>query len=117
MRLNRLAALAAALAIPTAALAASGDSWSGSNRYREHAPIEVTALQPGDRVVVYETSTSTPVYVERTYTYEPGYVYYEPREVLVYRADSDWVKDLNPQTGQRIGEGLFNRRGPNDFGQ
>ena len=113
-----LAALAATLALPAAAFAASGDSWSGTNRYREQAPIEVTPLQPGDRVVVHDTSISTPVFVERSYTYEPGYVYYyEPREVYVARADQDWVKELNPQTGQRIGQGLFNRRGPNDFGQ
>ena len=104
----------AAAVVSTGALAASGDQWSGTNRYRESAPIEVTTLRPGDRVIVYENeSSSRPVHVERTYTYEPGRVYYyEP-----YSPDKDWVKDLNPQTGHRIGDGLFNKTGPNDFGQ
>ena len=120
MKRLTIPALAMALAAASgAALAVSGDTWSGTNRYREVAPLEVTTLQPGDQVIVYETSSySTPVYVERTYAYEPGYVYYyEPAYAYGYSPDNDWVKDLNPQTKQRIGDGLFNRRGPNDFGQ
>jgi hypothetical protein len=113
-------ALGVALALSaSAAVAVSGDTWSGTNRYRESAPIEVTTLRPGEQVIVYaENSVSTPVIVDRSYSYDPRYVYYyEPREVYVQRAERDWVKDLNPQTGQRVGDGLFNRRGPNDFGQ
>ena len=110
--------IAAALSA-TAVSAGSGDTWSGTNRYRDSAPIEVTTLRPGERVIVYEEGTAyapAPVYVERTYAYQPGYVYYyEPAPAYRY-ADNDWVKDLNPQTGQRIGDGLFNRQGPNDFG-
>ena len=120
MKRTSLTALTlAAAALSTGALAASGDQWSGTNRYREVAPIEVTTLRPGDRVIVYENeSSSRPVYVERTYTYDPGYVhYYEPNYTYRYSPDNDWVKDLNPQTGHRIGDGLFNQQGPNDFGQ
>jgi hypothetical protein len=114
--------LFAAVALGLAAgpvLAASGDTWYGTNRYRSEAPIEVTTALPADRVIVYQESTSsTPVFVERSYVADPAYVYYyEPRDVYVMRTESDWVKELNPQTGQRIGDGLFNRRGPNDFGQ
>ena len=120
MKRTLLAATTLALAATSSlALARSGDMWSGTNAHRESAPIEVTRLQPGDTVIVQGTSTvSTPVFVERAYVREPAYVYYyEP--AYVYRqhaAHNDWVKDLNPQTGQRIGDGLFNRRGPNDFG-
>jgi hypothetical protein len=120
MKRTLLAATALALAATsTMALARSGDMWSGTNVHREYAPIEVTTLQPGDTVIVQGTSSvSTPVLVERAYVSEPAYVYYyEP--TYVYRhhtADNDWVKDLNPETGQRIGDGLFNRTGPNDFG-
>ena len=110
--------LAAALSA-TAVHARSGDTWAGTNRYRDSAPIEVTTLRPGERVIVYEETTlPAPAYVERSYAYQPGYVYYyEPAYAYRYGTDSDWVKDLNPQTGQRIGDGLFNRQGPNDFGQ
>jgi hypothetical protein len=120
MKRTLLAATALALAATsTMALARSGDMWSGSNVHREYAPIEVTTLQPGDAVIVQGTSTvATPVIVERTYVSEPAYVhYYEPAYVYRHDASNDWVKDLNPETGQRIGDGLFNRRGPNDFGQ
>ena len=118
MKRTPLAALAfAAAALSTGAIAASGDHWSGTNRYREYAPVEVTTLRPGEQIIVYENE-SRPVYVERTYTYDPGYVYYyEPAYVYGYSPDHDWVKDLNPQTGHRIGDGLFNKQGPNDFGQ
>lgn len=121
MKRALITATALALAATSgAALARSGDMWSGSNVHREYAPIEITTLQPGDTVIVHGTSTvSTPVLVERTYVGEPAYVYYyEP--AYAYRdqaVDSDWVKDLNPQTGHRIGDGLFNLTGPNDFGQ
>ena len=119
MKRSHAAATALALAATsTVAVARSGDMWSGTSRHREYAPLEVTELQPGDSVVVYGTSeSSTPLVVERTQAYEPGYVhYYEPRYVHRQGADNDWVKDLNPQTGHRIGGGLFNREGPNDFG-
>ena len=119
MRRNPIAALGVLLALgPASAFAAAGDIWHGSNRYQEYAPLEVTRPTP-DHVVIYETRSydTAPIVVERSYTYEPGYVYYyEPRTVYLARVDDDWVKDLNPETGQRIGDGLFNKRGPNDFG-
>ena len=107
-------------AASTTTMARSGDRWFGSNVHREYAPIEVTPLQPGDSLIVEGTSTvTTPVYIERTYVREPAYVYYyEPAYAYRHQtADNDWVKNLNPQTGQRVGDGLFNRRGPNDFGR
>ena len=103
----------------TVAVARSGDTWSGTNRHREYASVEVTGVQPAQTVIVYDTNTmAAPLIVERSYAYQPEVVYYhEPRYVRRYSPDHDWVKDLNPQTGHRIGDGLFNREGPNDFGQ
>ena len=107
---------AAALASP-AAFAASGDAWYGTNAYREYAPVEITTTLPAERVYWYEERTA-PVVIERRYVYEPRHeAYYAPDVVYVARAGDDWVKDLNPQTGHRIGDGLFNKQGPNDFGQ
>jgi hypothetical protein len=117
MKRTSLAALgvAAALVAP-AAFAASGDAWHGTNAYREYAPVEITT-RPAERVYWYEERTA-PVVIERRYVYEPRYDAYDyPEPIYVARADDDWVKDLNPQTGHRIGDGLFNKQGPNDFGQ
>src|SRR6185369_13709652 len=65
------------------------------------------------RVVTYDT----PRVVERRYI--------EPRETVVVESDPVVVSapryyrpyyDPNPQMGQLIDYGLFNRRGPDDFG-
>ena len=117
MKRTPIALLGAALALSsTAALAAAGDRWHGSNRYdySRTEPVEVTRVAPAEVLAYeerYERTYPAPVYVEREYRYE-----YEPREVYVYRDNADYTKPLNPQTGHYIGRGLFNKRGPNDFG-
>jgi hypothetical protein len=118
MRRTPIAAIGAVLALASAgAFAAAGDAWYGTNRFQDFAPIEVTRASP-DHVIIYESSVldPAPVIIERSY--EPAVVYYYEPSGTVYlaRVEDDWVKDLNPQTGQRVGDGLFNRQGPNDFG-
>lgn len=125
MRAPFALALASALAAP-AALANAGDIWSGSYLAPEYvrvAPVEVqavevTRVEPADNVVVYEDRVirGEPVIVEESYAYawpteilnRPGYP-----DLSGY---PDRTSALNPQTGQLIDYGLFNRRGPNDFG-
>ena len=109
MKANRIAMIGiglAAAAASSAAFAMAGDTWYGTyrgdtsyvqvepsgDRYVYVAPYEVTRVEPAPPVV-YEQR----YYVERPY----------------YR---DYIAELNPQTGQFIGHGLFNDRGPNDFG-
>lgn len=103
----------------TAALAATGDRWYGTYRdgdYVRVEPVEVTRVAPREVYVYDERYDSRPIVIERDYTYAP-------REYVVvpdyyYRTyDDNFVKPLNPETGHLIDHGLFNRRGPNDFGQ
>ena len=114
MKQTRIAAgLVLALA-STAGMAASGDQWYGTNRGIVHEPIVVERvvvpereiLYPDREIVYIEREVRAPVIVERRYV-EPGYAgLYE----------SNMVKPLNPETGHLIGQGLFNKWGPNDFG-
>lgn len=122
MNRPRIATLGIALALAsTAAWSAAGDAWYGTHRdFERRVPVEVIAA-PAD-VVVYEERLAPRhvivprhVVVEREYVYGPRYVY-APREIVVLRDDRDAVAALNPETGHRIERGLFNRRGPNDFG-
>jgi hypothetical protein len=107
-------ALALGALSTTAAMAASGDAWYGTGRAERviiEPPVTYVEPVPGDRVIYYETTTSTaPVYVERQYRSEPyGYVVVEP-----VRENGLFV--VEPRTYSRIDHGLFNRKGPNDFG-
>jgi len=119
MKRTRIAAgLVLALA-SSAALAATGDRWYGTNRGIVYEPIvepivvERVVPERGlyypDREVVYVERgvTPAPVVIERRYVDRPLYS-------GVY--ESNMVKPLNPETGHLIENGLFNRWGPNDFG-
>lgn len=116
--MKRILALALALS-STAAMAAAGDAWYGTNRDREYVtiPIEQVVRTTPDTIVIYEDRAllpSAPVIVERReYVYEPLYA---PREIVVLREERDYVDALNPSTDRRLGRGLFPKTGPNDFG-
>ena len=64
--------------------------------------------------------TSTPVDVERAPVIVEREVYVaQPREIVVYGpaiASAPVYDPRFPQTGPWIDHGLFNRKGPNDFG-
>jgi hypothetical protein len=121
MRSNRIIAGVAFALASTGALAVSGERWQGTNRGFAEVPepIVVTRTVPDsayvytypERDVVIERRivAPEPVLVERTYVVDPPYAYLVSRE-------PDMVKRLNPETGHYIGQGLFNRTGPNDFG-
>ncbi len=119
MNRPRIAALGVALALsPVAAWSAAGDAWYGTNRTFERVPVEVTRALPADTVVYEErVVTPRPVIVERRYIAAPREtIVHEPYDIVVLRDDRDFVSYLNPETGHRIGRGLFNTTGPNDFG-
>ena len=111
-------ALALGTLATTAALAAPGDAWYGTNRDRVIVAPTVTYVEPApsDRVTVYyddatRTYSTAPVIVEREYVSRPyGYVVVEP----IPQNDLFFVE---PRTYSTVEHGLFNRRGPNDFGQ
>ena len=125
MQRNHIA-IAAALALGTlasAAFAANGDAWYGSNRAERSVtepsfgPLPPQPMNPpvaplpGESVTVYyEDPAPAPVIVEREYVREPSYVIERdaPRENPLFHVD--------PQSRPTIDHGLFNRRGPNDFG-
>jgi hypothetical protein len=105
-------ALALGALSSTAAMAASGDTWHGVNRDDRVlvAPsITYTEPLPSDRVTVYYDEPG-PVIVEREYVSRPDYVVVEP----VHQNDFFVVE---PRTYSSVDHGLFNRKGPNDFGQ
>ena len=120
MKRTALALALAALSI-SAAMAASGDAWYGSNRdivvttptprYVEPAPA------PADSVTVYYDApvATAPVIVERRY------VTTQPYDVVVvdpaYDNDSRLFQIEPRKYGNVYNGGLFPRRGPNDFGQ
>ena len=122
MRYNRIAAGVVLALASTAAMAASGDTWHGTNRYLVPTPDPivvmrvdtdrdyVTTFPQRDVVIERRVLTPGPVVVERVYDVPP-------RDYVVYRR-YDPVAALNPQTGPHIGNGLFPRpgEGPNDFG-
>ena len=120
MKQTRIAAGIVLALASTAAMAASGDRWYGSNTQREvvRDPIVVERVYldgvPAypERGVIYEERyvRPAPVIVERTYVVGPET--YDLRR----GGYEDPVKRLNPETGHLIGQGLFNKTGPNDFG-
>ena len=114
-------ALALGTLSTTAAMAADGDAWYGTNRDTLIVGPTVTYVEPApapsDSVTVYydEPAPSTaPVIVDRDYTAVPSYDYVVVEPVH----DSDFVYNT-PRRYSRVGQpgGLFPRRGPNDFGQ
>ena len=120
MKHPRIAALGIAFAAlaSASALAADGDRWYGSNSpsYDVAVPapnVPMTSAQPQ---TVY---TVEPVTVEREVVVQDL-----PRDVVVYQPygyahgpDGRLYDPHHPQEGQLVGRGLFNRQGPNDFGQ
>lgn len=108
-------ALALGALSTTAAMAASGDAWYGSNRVIRENPVIIAPTGtyaepvPADRVTVYYDEPA-PVIVERSYVARPDYVVVEP-----VRENDLFV--VEPRTYSSVERGLFNRRGPNDFGQ
>ena len=117
MKRPRIAVLALGLAAAsTGAIAASGDAWYGTNRYSDvviATPVEVTRVHTDPAIedrVVYTERVASPVYVEREYV-----VLDAPEYVVIAREDP-LFDPLHPQMGQRVGQGLFNKEGLNDFG-
>ncbi|HET7400551.1 MAG TPA: hypothetical protein VFJ62_02190 [Usitatibacter sp.] len=119
MRTRRIA-IAATLAVASlssAAFAADGDAWYGTNRpeptYSAPAfgPLPPSADSTRQSVTVYyEDPAPAPVIVEREYVQEPTYVVVpEERENPFFHVD--------PPAHPTVGRGLFNKRGENDFGQ
>ena len=126
MKHPRVATLSLALAAlaSAGALAADGDRWYGSNApsYDLAVPASSVPLTASQPETVY---TVEPVTVAREFVapepprdvvvYQP-YVYsYDPR--YAYGRDMRLYDPHHPSEGQLVGRGLFNRRGPNDFGQ
>lgn len=119
-RIHIASALGAAL-LSTAALAASGDAWYGTNRvYTDGvAGVEITRTAP---TIVYEERVmgapviATPVIVEGPVIVERGYVVMEPQPSLIDKTNERDLFYVTPEINSRIDKGLFNRKGPNDFG-
>ena len=118
MKRTRIAAAIALALASTAAMAVSGDRWYGANTEIVREPVVVERVYldryPAypERGVIYEERyvRPAPVIVERTY------VVTGPEYVVPRGGYEDPVKALNPETGHLIGQGLFNKKGPNDFG-
>jgi hypothetical protein len=107
-------ALALGALSTTAAMAASGDAWYGTSRDDRVlvAPtITYTEPVPADRVTVYYDEPA-PVIVERRYIGQP----YD-RVVVVEPVRQNELFVVEPRTYSTVEHGLFNRKGPNDFGQ
>jgi hypothetical protein len=122
MKRSVIAAFAAAATVAAPlATAAAGDRWYGTNEgvfNERRASVEITTATVDGPVYREErVFGEVPVIVSRDH----DYIGIEPREVLVLREYEPAYYDRgyawNPETGQRIGAGLFNRAGPNDFGQ
>lgn len=109
-------ALAAAVASPLLAHAARDDYRGPVIIYeRDSGPRERIIERDG---VLYEVRPATPadgwVYDRSTGRY---YLYDVPNGRDAYPSSRDPAYDpAFPQQGQRVERGLFNRRGPNDFG-
>ena len=111
-------AIAAALAATAASAAyevVSVDPVTGTRIERVEYTVPVTR---------YETVVEERVIPRETVVVEAGYVTRFPADEILLRPGypdlsgyPDRTSALNPQTGQLIGYGLFNRAGPNDFGQ
>jgi hypothetical protein len=120
MNRNRIAVTAALAfaSLSSAAFAANGDAWYGSNRPErvntqpDFGPLPPPAAATSREAVTvyYEDPAPAPVIVEREYVQEPAYVVVpEERENPFYHVD--------PRPQPTIGRGLFNKRGENDWGQ
>ncbi len=111
-------ALALGALSSTAAMAASGEAWYGTNRERTViVSPSVTYVEPAptssDSVTVYYDApvVNAPVVVQREHVSEPyGFVVVEP-----VRESNLFV--VEPRTYSTADHGLFNRKGPNAFGQ
>ena len=115
-------ALALGALSTTAAMAAAGDAWYGTNRDTVIVGPTVTYVEPApapsDGVTVYydQPATTAPVIVEREYALAPSYDYMvvEPG----YYDNDSRVFQVEPRKYPSVyNGGLFPRRGPNDFGQ
>jgi len=108
-------ALALGALSTTAAMAASGDAWYGTSRDERVlvAPgITYTEPMPSDRATVYyDRPAPAPVIVEREYIRQPYDV------VIVEPVHENELFKVDPPTYNTVDHGLFNRKGPNDFGQ
>ena len=129
MKLPRIALMGAALAL--AGISTTASAYVTTEVYTEPLPVvRVTPVTTREvytvngqlaystydssRVVAYDN----PTYVQRTYI--------EPRQTVVVESNPVVVTarpyygayyDPDPQMGQLIDHGLFNRHGPNDFGR
>ena len=120
MSRNRIA-IAATLAfagLSSAAFAANGDAWYGTNRAESTYPGPTfgplppsTANTTRESVTVYyEDPAPAPVIVEREYVQEPAYV-------VVPEGRQNPFFHVDPPARPTVGHGLFNQRGENDWGQ
>jgi hypothetical protein len=121
MKNPRTAAIAIALALSsTAAMAATGDAWYGTNRdlvTSSPTGVEVSTREPA-QAYYYVARSDRPVIVQREY------IVTDPSEVVVSRDDANDFRysapeplfSVEPRAYSRIERGLFNRKGPNDFG-
>jgi hypothetical protein len=120
MKTLATAATGVALAIATtAAFAAPGDAWYGTNRPGERVITTPSfgplAPETSERVTVYydEPVQPAPVIVEREYVTTPPLA----DVVVVEPVRESGLFHVEPRTYSRIGRGLFPDKGPNDFGQ
>ncbi len=116
-------ALALGALSTTAAMAASGDAWYGTNRDTVVVGPTVTYVEPApapsDSVTVYydqPATTTAPVIVERDYAVAPTYDYMTV-EPGYYDREHHFFEVEPRKYGSVYNGGLFPRRGPNDFGQ
>ena len=123
MKHPRITLLAGALALAGTATAASA-TVVYRDVYVEPAVVRVEPVTTRE-VVSRDDGTLTYRTYERSHVVEPRYV--EPYQTVIVEEDPVVVSapryyrpysyDPNPQMGQLIDHGLFNRRGPNDFGR
>jgi hypothetical protein len=111
-----------------AALAATAAS-AGYEVVRTDPVTGIQRIEYVDTPLVVPIETTTTVYEERVIPREriivsSDYIYRFPADEILSRPGypdlsgyPDRTSALNPQTGQLIGYGLFNRAGPNDFGR
>lgn len=108
-------ALALGALSTTAAMAASGDAWYGTsrdNRVLVAPTLPYTEPMPSERVTVYyDEPAPAPMIVEREYIRQP----YDA--VIVEPVHENELFKVEPRTYSTVGHGLFNKKGPNDFGQ
>lgn len=116
-------ALALGALSTTAAMAAAGDAWYGTNRDTVIVGPTVTYVEPApapsDSVTVYydqPAANTAPVIVERGYALAPAYDYMVVAPGY-YDNESHFFQVEPRKYGSVYNGGIFPRRGPNDFGQ